>query len=492
MYQTRISLKKRRISSGSGRSVRSGRALRVRRRMRRREVRNSVFAGFSVTAVAGFCMSLVAGLFLLSFLQVVSQDLPTPEKPFGKKATTSEIYDRNGNILYRVFDDEDRDPVRLNEVPPLVKWAFIAAEDATFYEHHGIDPAAMARCALRMLDGDDNICGGSTITQQLIKKTALTDEVNMERKLKEIILALKIEQDRSKDEILEMYLTVVPEGSNIYGITRGSQFYFGKDLDELSLAEISILASIPQNPSRLSPTKSLVPEKAQALLRERQLYVLDQIEKNMDRINSAAYQDTGSDKPLVTAEMIEEARGEKLVFKQPRFEINAPHFVFYAQQLLQERGYNNGKPFDLSEIETEGLRIYTTLDMEHQRVAEDQVRKAVDRYGTRYGADNAAMVSLDPDTGEVLAYVGSYNYFGEAKPAGCRLGQTCTFEPQVSVPGTLQSYGSTLKPIIYYKAFMDGLIEADSVIPDVPIQIGSYKPKITRAGFTDSKAPAGC
>lgn len=433
---------------------------------------------FYTASFVSISITTIAIIIFLSYLQSITKDLPSPDQPFGKKNIASEMYDRNGNLIYKVFGDENRDLVKLEDLPPELIWAFLAAEDINFYEHPGIDVKAMTRCGLKALSANEIVCGGSTITQQLIKQTALSNEQSIERKVKEALLALRIETLRSKDEILEMYLTVIPEGSNIYSVNSGAQFYFGKKTKKLSLAEMAILASIPQNPTFLSPTKSANPELAQQLLKERQLYVLDQMELHMDRINKAIQERTGKDKLYITKERLEKARNQKLKYKKPNFKIEAPHFVFYAQKLLQERGiYNNGRPFTLAELETGGYKIWTTLDLEYQKIAEDQVRKGVKEYGGRYGADNGAMVVIDPKNGHILSLVGSKNYFGTATPKGCKLGESCTFEPNVNITNTLQSYGSSMKPMAFYMAIMDGIISPGSQLPDVPIKLGKYEPK---------------
>lgn len=422
-------------------------------------------------------VTLFSFIISLKFLQGVSKELPSPDKPFGSKQTATEIYDRNGELLYRVFDDEDRDPVDLDTIPPQLIWTYLAAEDLRYFEHQGVDLDALARCGFRYIEERSIVCGGSTITQQLIRKTALTDEVAIARKIKEMLLALKIEQVRSKEEILEMYLTIVPSGSNIYGVTRASKFYFAKDPSQLTLAEMAVLASIPQNPSVLSPTKSTNPEISKDLLEARKNYVLNQLESNIDFINDNLSELYGPDTELFTLEMINTARKEEINYQNPAFKINAPHFVFYALEKLQKYGYNNGAPLTLEQIETEGLRIYTTLDMEYQKIAETQVKKAVATYGKQFGADNAAMVVLNPKNGEVIAMVGSYDYFGKATPEGCQIGLNCKYEPQVNVPDTLQAYGSTLKPMIYYNALMQGVMTPESLVYDAPISIGKYTPK---------------
>ena len=448
-------------------------------KIKREKLRKILMTGGAIF----FIVALVGLIFLLSYVQGLTEDLPSPDKPFGQKNTASEIYDRNGKLLYRVFGDENRDPVDLDQVPDLQKWAFLSAEDIDFYSHPGFDVTALLRCGIEYIRSGEGSCGGSTITQQLISVTVLGKERKVERKIKEIILALQTERSRTKDEILEMYLTVAPEGSNIYGITSAAKFYFGKEPKDLNLAEMAILASIPQNPTNLSPTKSANPEVAQTRVKERQSYVLDQMEKYLDHINSKNREITGKEGDILTKEMIEDARNYELVYRKPSFEIKAPHFVFYVQKLLQQREYNGGEPFSLSDIETGGYKIYTTLDLDMQQIAEEQVKKGVENYGRRYGAENAALVSLNPKTGEVLAMAGSKDYFGERVPADCTPGINCKFEPNVNITDTLQSYGSSQKPMVYYKAFMDGVLAPSSQIGDIPIRLGNYEPKNYEGGF---------
>ncbi len=429
--------------------------------------------------IVGFFVGLIG---VLTYVQSLTEDLPSPDKPFGPKNSASEIYDRNGKLLYRVFADQNADPVDIEKVPELLKWSFLAAEDIDFYSHPGVDVPGVVRCGLRYFTSGSATCGASTITQQLIKLTALSSERKIERKVKEIILALQIEQERDKEEILEMYLTIAPEGSNIYGVTSASKFYFDKELDELNLAEMAVIAAIPQDPSRLSPTKSANPEEAQKRVKARQEYVLNQLERYREKINKEIEKST-EEKETLTQEMIDEARDYELAYKEPKFEIKAPHFVFYAQKLLQQRGYNNGEPFTLGELETQGLRIHTTLDSDYQQIAEEQVKKGVDTYGKQFGASNASLVAVDPKTGEVLAMVGSYDYFDKESPEGCTVGLDCRFEPKVNIADTLQSYGSSMKSMVFYKAIMDKIIYPGSILPDIPIQLGNYTPKNYEGGF---------
>ncbi|MEI7579098.1 MAG: transglycosylase domain-containing protein [bacterium] len=429
-------------------------------------------------------IALIGMIFVLSYVQKISEDLPSKDQPFGKnKGNASYIYDRNGKVLYKMFDTENHDPVAIAEVPDLLKWSFMAAEDINFYNHPGVDARAIARCAVKNIIERGVACGGSTLTQQVVKQTSLTNEIKYERKIKEILLSLQIEKEHSKDEILEIYLTISPEGSNIYGVKTAAQFYFGKQLSELNLAEMAILASIPQNPTQLSPTKSANPEVSQVSVKKRQEYVLDQLEKNLVFINKTNKEQNHTDKDILTKEMIAEARKFELVYREPRFEIKAPHFVFYVQQQLMNQNYNNGVPFTLSELETGGYKIYTTLDLDYQALAEQQVKVGVEKYGRKYGGENAALVAMNPKTGEILAMAGSYDYFGTAVPENCTPGKDCKFEPHVNITNSLQSPGSSMKPMVYYMGMMNGLISPGTLMPDIPIQIGSYKPKNFEGGF---------
>ncbi|HLD03627.1 MAG TPA: transglycosylase domain-containing protein, partial [Candidatus Dojkabacteria bacterium] len=430
----------------------------------------------------------IGGLLTLSWVQSLTEKLPSPDKPFGQKDTASEIYDRNGKLLYRVFGDENRDPVYIEDVPELMRWAYLAAEDIDFYKHSGVDIPGVIRCAINKIIGKSE-CGASTITQQLITTTVInkTDRT-INRKVSEIILSLQIESIRNKDEILEMYFNTVPEGSNLYGLKSAASFYFGKELKDLTLAEMAVLAAIPKDPSRLSPTKSVYssPEEAQQKVKERSLYVLDQMENYLDHINNSAKELHGYNDPILTKEMIGEAREAALTYRAPRIDINAPHFVFYVQKLLQQRPYNNGESFTLTEVETGGYKIYTTIDLDFQDYAENRVKQGVEdpNGGRRFGAENAAMVALNPKNGQVLAWVGSKDYYGKAVPEGCTPGINCKFEPAVNIPDTLQSYGSSMKPMLYYYAMQRGVIAPGSLLADIPIQIGNYKPKNYSGGFT--------
>lgn len=487
-YTTRLPMKKSKSRFGkrpkrnySSKALKSGGSRKTSRRSRlkmskksKTRVRKAVYTMLSVFFIATV-IAIIGGLW---YMQRISKDLPSPDAPFGSKDVASVIYDRNGEQLYKVYGNENRDPLELpsedaniNEiVPDHVVWAFLAAEDANFYQHPGFDVSAIISCGIKNVAGTSG-CGGSTITQQLVKQTVLTSERRMERKIKELILSLQIERLYTKDQILAMYLTVAPMGSNVYGVNTGARFYFGKDLKDLTIAEAAILASLPQNPSILSPTLSTDPERSGPMLKARQEYVLNQMLKYKDKIN----EEVGDDQ-FITQEKIEAAKAEEIAYKEPRIDIKAPHFVFYVQKLLQERNYNAGEPFTLAELETGGYRITTTLDYSLQKTAEDFVKnEATGVYGARYGAKNAAVLTMRPGTGEVLSYVGSKDYNAEKEGK--------LFDPKVDILTSLQQPGSSAKPITYYNAFTEGVAAPGTQLLDIPIQIGNYKPKNSDGRF---------
>lgn len=448
------------------------------RRLRKLMSKKKVKKALQISLAAGFILLFFGIVFTLWYVQKISKDLPSPDEPFGAKDTASVIYDRNGNQLYKVYGNENRDPLELPDdtpitdvVPESVVWAFLSAEDINFYEHSGFDVTSMINCGIKNVAGTST-CGGSTITQQLVKQTVLTNERRLERKVKELLLSMQVERLYGKDQILAMYLTVAPMGSNVYGVNTGSRFYFGKDLKDLSLAEAAILASIPQNPSILSPTLSTDPDGAEEKLKARQNYVLDQMLKYKDKINKEV-----DDDEFITEDKINEAREQELVYVEPRIDIKAPHFVFYVQQVLQERNYNNGIPFTLAEIETGGYKITTTLDYDLQETAEKYLKEnGVGIYGAKYGAKNAALATIRPSTGEVLAYVGSKDYNAESEGK--------LFDPKVDILTSLQQPGSSAKPITYYNAFNTAVASPGTDIPDIPIKIGNYEPKNSDGTFS--------
>ncbi len=448
-------------------------------------------------------LALIGSLIFLIWLQRLTNELPAVDKP--PALASSIIYDRNGIELYRINSDTfERDWIKTDDyVPELQKWAFLAAEDEEFYNHGGVDFTAIIRCVIYQIFTDKS-CGGSTISQQVIVNTLLTREYSYIRKIKEIVLALQLERLYDKDEIMNIYLNVVPQGSSVLGIKRGADFYFDKNLDELDLPEMIVLSAVVQNPTIMSPTIGSDTESNKERLFYRADYIIDQMVENIDRINERIElaNEKNKDKEgfpqqeYVTVEELLAAKDEvrNLEYQKPTVDIKAPHFVFYVQKLLQEevRGYNNGKPFTVSDIQTGGLKIYTTLDYSLQEVAEKYIEGSeygqAGYYRNIYGASNSALMTMDPETGEILAMVGSKCYKNDEYISNCdELDETegNRFDSDVNVLDTLQSPGSTNKALGYYLGFKSGVISSGSILPDVPINsIPGYRPKNWNGGYS--------
>lgn len=463
-------------------------------------------------------IGLLAGtIYAFNWLQEISTDIPDVREPFKKQPTPSFIKDRNGQDLYKIIGQFNSDQVNYSEIPEHLKWSFIAAEDIDFYTHNGFDTAGILRCGAAFFsDSGSSICGGSTITQQLIKLTALNDEPNrVIRKVKELFMSTKVEQESSKDEILEMYLTVTPYGSNIVGITTASKFYFGKYPKDLTLSESTLLAAIIQNPVYLSPTvgikqgdiycrydDGLAMDTADITILDetvgsytqtstgkkviksqrfkcRQMYVLGQMKIYKDKINteSKIYSGNSELADIVSDEVIELARNEALTFRPPiATDKLAGHFVDFVVTELLNKNYKNGEePFTYEELQKGGYTIETTLDYNLQQVAEKYV--AIGGGRSDYDVYNAAVVTLQPSTGEIITMAGSKSFYGERQ--GCSTDANgikfnCLYDPEVNVITSPQSPGSTNKTLAYYLAFEKGLIFPGSLLPDIPIQVSGY------------------
>ncbi len=419
-------------------------------------------------------------LIVYIYLKERNSEIPTPDKVFPEVGLATEIYDRNGTKLYRLYNDySNSDKVDINEINDEVKAAFMAAEDSQFYNHHGFDPDAISRCLIQSIN-DQRECGASTITQQLIKITTKQNQLSIDRKVNEVLLAIKVEKQYTKDQILEMYLRVTPYGSNITGIKTAAKFYYGiEDLKKISLAQAVTLAAIVNNPTHLSPTLSSNNDKALEALEKRRTYVFDQLEEKLKVINEQIKKSHGDpgEEDYFSIDMIRKARSEKIVYKPPLFtDMKAGHFVNYALEILQERNYkNNQEPFKLNDLKSGGYRIYTSLDYDIQKVAENYVEQGGNQYQF-WNMHNAALVTIKPDSGEIIAMVGSKSFIGKSE--GCDAnGQNCLYDPQVNILTSRQSPGSTNKVLGYYEAFRESKLFPGSFLPDIPIKIGNYEPK---------------
>jgi len=392
---------------------------------------------------------LLGGAFLFIYY---AKDLPRPEKfterPFPQ---STKIYDRSGeHLLYEIYGEEKRTLVSLDKIPDHLEKAVIAVEDADFYHHFGVDFKGIVRAILADVQLLQPAYGGSTIPQQLIRSAFLTTEKTAERKIREIVLSLELDRRYDKERILEWYLNQVPFGSNCYGVEAASQTYFKKPVSEISLEEAAILAALIKAPSHLSPYGSY---KAELL--ERKNYVLDRMaEENFINQTEAT-----------------EAKEKEVEFAKILQPIEAPHFTLWVKELLEEK-------YSDVFLREKGLKVYTSLDWELQKLAEKVVEEGARANHLYYNAHNTALVALDPKTGEILALVGSKDYFDDPYPEGCSSGDDCLFDPQFNVvigtkdnPG--RQPGSAFKPFVYATAFNKDYDE-ETVVLDEETNFGVW------------------
>lgn len=377
-------------------------------------------------------------VFILSGIGIFgyfSKDLPSLEKIEKQESIQpSRIYDRTGKtLLFEIKGEQEKILVPLSEISPWLQKATVACEDSNFYRHFGLNFKAILRAVLNNfsvklgLKERKTIQGGSTITQQVIKNSLLTPERTLSRKIKEAILSLELEFRYSKDQILELYLNQASYGSNAYGAEAASRLFFNKSAKELTLAESAILAALPRAPSRLYPYGSHLDE-----LFARQEYILDRM-TNLGLISEDE---------------------KKMAKKQiPRFAskfsgIKAPHFVMYVKEELEE---TYGEDY----LKKGGLKIYTTMDWDFQQMAKEIIENGAKK-NEESNAYNGALVAVDPKTGQVLAMVGSKDYFADSYPEGCNPGKNCLFDPNVNVAISDRQPGSAFKPFVYARAFQKG------------------------------------
>jgi 1A family penicillin-binding protein len=372
----------------------------------------------------------LAAFFLFSgslYVLWLSRDLPNPNQLISREvAQSTKIYDRTGeNILYEISGDQKRTLIALKDIPDFVKQATIAIEDKNFYKHGGFSLWAMFRTAVTNVIFNRS-AGGSTLTQQFIKNAILTPEKTIARKIKELVLAYRLEKKFTKDEILQMYLNEIPYGSNAYGVEAASLKYFGKSVKDTNLAEAAILAAIVQVPSRYSPYG---PNKD--LLLGRKDYVLDLM----------------AEQGYISEEERDNAKKQKIVLKNKEANFPAPHFIMYIKDILADK-------YGEKMVEQGGLKIYTTLDLYKQQAAEEAIAANTKDYLKKYGAGNAALVAIDPKTGQILAMVGSRDYNDD------------TIDGQVNVATRPRQPGSSMKPIVYSALFEKGY-SPDTILYDV-------------------------
>ncbi|MDX1535238.1 MAG: transglycosylase domain-containing protein [Candidatus Spechtbacterales bacterium] len=416
-------------------------------------VGNKKFTLLKTIAYTGFI-----GLMLIGFLFVYySKDLPSSEAIsdiFIPEST--KILDRTeSTVLYDIYGEEKRTIIPPEEIPDSIKWATIVAEDENFYEHPGIDVKGIFRAVVVNIRTGDRTQGGSTITQQFIKNALLTPQKTFSRKIKEAILAIQIEFKYSKDEILDLYLNQVPYGGNTYGVEAASKSYFNKSAKDLTLAEATTLAALPQAPTYYANN--------QEALKNRQRFILEKM-KNSEYISEEEY---------------ELALNEEVILSPTFSGFDAPHFVIEVKKYLENK-------YGATFVQKAGLKVVTTLDTTIQRVAEDSVIEYSEKNKNQFNSNNTAVVVIDPHTGQVLSMVGSKNYFGDSYPENCTPGKSCLFDPQVNVAVTPQQPGSSFKPFAYAAAYDRGYTP-DTIIYDTRTE---FNPNCS-ANALEETAPNG-
>lgn len=369
-----------------------------------------------------FIVPLIALLGL--FYYYILRDLPSPTTLNSNALPAStHIYDRNGTLLYTIYAEKNQTFVPLDQIPEHVQHATIAIEDKDFYRHGAIDLKGVTRAAYATLF-KKRLEGGSTLTQQLVKNTLLSPERTIQRKIKEVLLAFATEMLYSKDQILEMYLNQVPYGGTAYGIESAAKTYFGKSAKDLTLAQSAVLAGLPEAPTTYSPFGAY-PDLAKARQEEILIAMVDE--------------------GYITTEQKDQALKEKLVYENISNDIKAPHFVLYVKDLLVSK-------YGQEAVEQGGLKVTTSLDLPTQDFAQLAVASEVAKL-KNYRVSNGAALVTNPGTGEILAMVGSRDYFTDEETDGA-----------VNVTLRERQPGSSIKPINYAVGLLKGYTAATPFI----------------------------
>jgi len=365
-------------------------------------------------------------VIIINQAYIFVKELPSPRE-IGKSnySLSTHLFDRKGKLLYEIYREQNRTPVKLDQLPVFITQATIAIEDKDFYRHKGIAVTGGIFRAAKEIIINNSLQGGSTITQQLVKTALLSPERTIKRKIKEILLALWAEKIYSKNQILEMYLNQVPYGGAAHGIEEAAKVYFGVHARDLTLEQAALLAGLPQAPSLYSPYVN------PALAQKRRNEVLRSMESQ----------------GFISRQASSKSQNTKLEVLSPRTNIKAPHFVFYVKSQLEEK-------YGIRQVEEGGLKVTTTLDLDIQEEAEKILKEELDKV-KQLNVSNGAILVTRPSTGEILAMVGSVDYF--ASPSGA-----------FNVTTALRQPGSSIKPIMYSLA-LEKDYNAASIISDTPV-----------------------
>lgn len=394
-------------------------------RKQRKIVRETLFISVALgIIVTALFISWVAALNLPDFNNFENRSITSSTK----------IYDRTGKIvLYNIHDNVRRTEVPLAEISPYIRQATISIEDSHFYEHHGFRPTSFMRALFANILTGGFSQGGSTIDQQIIKNALLTREKTVTRKLKEIILSLKLDNEVPKDTILQIYLNESPYGGTLYGVEEASMTYFNKHAKDVNITEASYLAALPQSPTYYSPYGKHLDllEKRKNLVLERMftLGYITEAEKNTSQKETVSFERDASNS------------GKAL------------HFVMYIREYLEQK-------YGVDVVENGGLKVITTIDYDLQQKFEDTVKTGALQNEKKFNAKNAALVAIDPRTGQILSMVGSRDFFDK------------DIQGQYNITTAQRQPGSSIKPIVYAAAFKLGYTP-ETVLFDVPTQFST-------------------
>lgn len=351
---------------------------------------------------------------------------------------SSQVFDRHGKLLYEFFGDIRRIPIPEKDIPKPLMAATLMAEDENFYKHGGFDPLAIIRAFWRNLQANSIQEGGSTIGQQLVKNTILGRSHGYFDKLNEIFYSIAVDARFSKDDILTFYLNTIPYGANVYGVEAASRYYFQKSARDLTVAEAATLAALPKHPSYLSPFG----DHKEDLINRRD-YILEKMYKHGD----------------ITELQYSTAITDGVTFASPAMPIEAPHFVMYVREQLEQ-------VFGREYLETKGLNIVTTLDLDWQKQAEDVVKQNEARMAYDK-ANSVGLLAMEPTSGEIIAMVGNKDYFSQDDAS--------TF----NMTTALRQPGSAFKPIVYASLLEQGGVTPATILYDVPTNFGTARDPYT-------------
>ena len=370
---------------------------------------------------------LILGLILLVIALIIFyfvSEVPNPTKlSTNDYPQSSQILDRKGRLLFEIYSEKRRTSVEISEIPDVLKKATLAIEDVNFYKHNGFDIKGILRGLFRTIF-QGRLQGGSTLTQQLVKNALLTQERTISRKIKEAILTVATEILYDKDQILEMYFNQTPYGGTLWGAQSAAKGIFNKNVKNLNLAEAALIAGLPGSPTKYNPFSH--PEAAKA----RQEMVLT-------RMNEVGF---------ISKEEMEKAKEEKLNYYLNKTGILAPHFVFYVKEELTEK-------YGLKKLNEGGFKITTTLDLDIQKLSETIVASEVAKLKKSNVTNGAALIT-DPGSGQILAMVGSIDYFSN------------DIDGKYNVTTALRQPGSSIKPLNYATGLELGNITAASIVDD--------------------------